>query len=101
MGETLAKDRFTMPEPFFGATQVQGDMLDIETTKVLEFDTLKEIPDAFLWVEFRGIGRQAFQMDAFGSALRQKIFDGLTSVNRGSIPDDEQLTRDLTLEQLQ
>ena len=101
MGETLAKDRFTMPEPFFGATQVQGDMLDVETTKVLEFDTLEEIPDAFLRIEFRGIRRQAFQMDAFGSALCQKIFDRLTPVNRGSIPDDEQLARDLALEQLQ
>ena len=101
MGETLAKNRFAMPEPFFGPTQLQGDMRHVETTNVLEFDALEQIPDAFLRIELRSIARQAFQMDAFGSAFGQEIFDRLTAVNGGSIPDDEQFAWDLAQKHLQ
>jgi hypothetical protein len=90
-----------MPESFFGPAQLQGDVLDVETTNVLEFDALEEIPDVFLRVEFWGIRRQAFQMDAFGSAFCQESFDRLRAMNGGPIPNDEQVARDLALEQLQ
>ena len=71
MGETLAKDRFVMPQPFFGTTQFQLDVLHIKTTNILEFDALEEIPDSFLRVEFWGISRQLFEMNATGTPFVQ------------------------------
>lgn len=90
-----------MPQPFFGATQFPLDMRQIQTTNILEFDALEQIPNAFLWIEFRGIARQLFQMNAFGSSFSQVVFDFLTTMNRGSIPDHQQVPRNLAGEQLQ
>src|SRR5689334_12683165 len=101
MGETLAKDRFVMPQPFFGTTQFQLDVLHIKTTNILEFDALEQVPDAFLRIQLWSIGRQAFEMNPFGSTFCQKVFDGLTTVNGGSIPDHQKFPGDLPQEQLQ
>src|SRR5260370_22769091 len=101
MGETLAKDGYAMSQAFFGPTQLPLDVWHVKTTNILEFDSLEQIPDAFLRIEFWSVGRQAYQMDAFGSALGQEIFDRLRAMNGGPIPDDEQFARDLALEQLQ
>jgi hypothetical protein len=90
-----------MPEPFFGAAQLQLDVLHVETTNILEFDALEQIPNAFLRIQFRSIGWQAFEMNAFGSPFRQKVFDRLTAMNGGSIPDHQQFAGDLAGEHLQ
>ncbi len=95
MGETLAKDRFTMSQPFLGTTQLPLDVLRVKTTNILEFDTLEQIPDPFLWVQLWCITRQAFEMNAFGSAFCQKVFDHLTAMNGGSVPDHQQFAGDL------
>jgi len=37
---------------------------------------------------------QAYQMDAFGSAMSQEILDHSAAVDWGIVPDDEQFARD-------
>ena len=101
MGETLAKDGYAMSQAFFGPTHLPLDVWHIKTTNILEFDSLEQIPDAFLWIDLRSIARQAFEMDAFGSAFGQKVFDRLRAVNGSSVPDHQQLAWDLAQEQLQ
>lgn len=101
MGETLAKNRSAMPEPFFGATQLPLDVLHVETTNILEFDALEQIPHAFLRIEFRRVPGQTFEVNAFGSPMRQKVFDRLTAMNGGSIPDHQQFAGDLAGKYLQ
>src|SRR5260370_2875655 len=101
MSETLAKDRFAMSQAFFSTPHLPLDVLHVKTTNILEFNSLEQIPDPFLRIQFGSIGRQTFEMDAFGSAFGQEIFDGLTAMDRGSVPDHQQLARDLTQEQLQ
>lgn len=100
MGETLAKDRFAMSQPFFGMTPLLLDVLHTKTTNILEFDPLEQVPDAFLRIELKGIARQAFEMNAFGSTFRQKIFDCLTAMNGRPVPGDQQFAWDLAQEQL-
>ncbi len=90
-----------MSQSFFGTTQLRLDVLHVQTTNILKFDSLEQIPDAFLWIELRSIARQAFEMDAFGSSFGQKVFDRLRAMNGSSIPDDQQLAWDLAGEQLQ
>jgi hypothetical protein len=101
MGETLAKDGCAMSQAFFGPAHLSLDVWHVKTTNILEFDSLEQIPNAFLWIELRSIARQAFEMDAFGSALSQKVFDRLRAMNGSSIPDDQQVAWDLAQEQLQ
>src|SRR5260370_17464455 len=101
MGETLAKDGYAMSQAFFGPTHLPLDVWHVKTTNILEFDSLEQIPDAFLWIDLRSIARQAFEMDAFGSAFGQKVFDRFRPVNGSSVPDHQQLAWDLAQEQLQ
>src|SRR5260370_16599568 len=90
-----------MSESFFGMTQFPLDVRHVKTTNIHQLDALEQIPDAFLRIEFRSITRQAFEMDAFGSAFGQKVFDWLRAVNGSSIPDDQQVAWDGAGEQLQ
>jgi len=90
-----------MPQSFFGTTQFPLDVLHVKTTNILQFDTFEQIPNAFLRIELRSIGRQAFEMNTFGSAVGQEIFDCFTAMNGRTIPDDQQLAGDFTQEDLQ
>jgi hypothetical protein len=101
MGDTLAQDRFPMPEPFLDTHQFCGELFEVGSTKVLEFAPLEQIPHAHLRIEFGCIARQALQMDAFGSTSGQKIFDGPRMVNARPVPNDQQLACDLAQKQLQ
>ena|SRR5215469_2917389 len=101
MGNTLTKNGFAMPEPLLGAHQFGGELLEIVSTKVLEFASLQQIPHSFLWVQLRGVSGQLLQMDAFSSPVSQKILYRLTPVNGSPIPDEKPLARDLAQEQVQ
>jgi hypothetical protein len=101
MGDTLAQDRFAMPEPFLSANQFCAELIEGSLTKVFEFAPLEQIPHAFLGIQFRSVARQAFQMDALGSPLGQELFDGPRAMNACPIPDDQQGARDLAQKQLQ
>lgn len=90
-----------MPQPFFSTTHLPLDVLHVKTTNILQLDAFEQIPDSFLRIEIRGIGRQAFEMDAFGTAFCQKVFDSLATMNSRSVPDHQQFAWDLPQEYLQ
>jgi len=101
VSNTLTKNAFAMPEPFLGSQQFRSELLEIKSTKVLEFAPLEQIPHPFLRIQLRSVARQSLQMNAFGSSLCQKILDHLTAMNGGPIPDDQQFARDLAQKSLQ
>src|SRR6266568_9103948 len=90
-----------MSQSFFGTTQLRPDVLHFKTTNIFEFDSLEQIPNAFLRIQFWRIARQTFEMNAFGTSFCQVVFDDLTSMNRSAIPDHQQLAGNLTREDLQ
>ena len=47
---TLGKSRFSMPQPFFGTSQLLANVLEILTTNVLQFDSLEKIPNTLLGI---------------------------------------------------
>ena len=71
------------------------------TTDILEFDMLQVVPEPLIWVQVRCIPRQPLQPDPCGGASGQKVFDGLTAMNGGAVPDHEQLALDGGLQLLQ
>ena len=44
MGDTLTKNRFAVPEPFLGTHQFCAELLEIGSTKILEFTPLEQVP---------------------------------------------------------
>ncbi len=51
MSNTLTKNAFAMPEPFLGSQQFRSELLEIKSTKVLEFAPLEQIPHPFLRIQ--------------------------------------------------
>jgi hypothetical protein len=72
VGKTLAKNGFAMPQPFFGMTQRLLDVLHVETTNILEFDWLEQIPDPLLWIELRLSVPPLFSLDLSAEINRNK-----------------------------
>jgi hypothetical protein len=101
MSETLTENRSAMSQPFFGTAQLSLNVLDVKTTNILEFDPLEQVPNTFLRIQLRRISRQLFEMNALGTSFAQEVFDGLTAMNRSSVPDHQQVSGDLTGQQLQ
>jgi hypothetical protein len=74
---------------------LSSEVIEILTTKIGKFAMFEVMPDALIGVEVRGIGGQSFEMDTLGSAIRQKLFNGLAAMNRCAIPNDQELAFDL------
>ena len=64
-------------------------MRQTEAAHVAQFDPLEVGPEAFTWIQLRGISREALEMDPVGSAVGQKAVDHTAAMNRGAIPDDD------------
>lgn len=73
----------------------------VATTDIAKFDVLQVVPDAFIGIQVRCIGRQPFQQDAMCGAFAQKGLDFVAAMNRRSIPDDQKLAGDGPQEFLQ
>jgi hypothetical protein len=95
MNITVPQRLLAMPQPCTGQQQGVLKLREILATDVLEFATFEQIPDPFLGLELGCVGWQAFQMNTFGSSFRQEVFDHLSSMDAGAIPDDEQLAWNL------
>ena len=77
----------------YGLTQFATQFVKGRAAQVFHFDIFQVVPDTFVGIQVRGIAGQAFQMDAPGGTLFQKVLDGLTVMGGQTIPDDEQRTR--------
>src|SRR5437868_1116669 len=75
-------------------TEFTAKMSHILTTHISQFHVLQLLPDAFIGVEIRRIGRQLFKLNVSGPARLHKL-PHLFAMNRRAIPDYHQLTLDL------
>jgi hypothetical protein len=73
-----------------------ADHRQIQAAHVAQLDSLQLGPEALARIQFRGIRRQALQMDALRRAVREELGDGATAVNRCPIPYDDHLPGDFT-----
>jgi hypothetical protein len=71
-------------------------MTDCKAAHMAEFDALEMPPETFTRVQFRGIGREALDVDALRGTMGEELLDDLTAMNRRSIPDDDYPTGHLT-----
>src|SRR5436190_11834922 len=101
MSETLLENCASMSQELFGSSQFVSHLGDVAAAQVLEFAAFEQVPDPFLRVEFARITWQAFQMETFGRPSFEEIFDDLCTMDRGAIPDHQQLARELAQQQTQ
>lgn len=90
-----------MPKTSPSKQQFAVELLECLATDIFQLPAFEQIPHAFLRVEFRCIAWQAFQVKAFGCTFRQKVLDGLGTMNACPIPNDEQVALDFAQELLQ
>lgn len=83
------------PQAADGEPQLPAQFVEILTAAVPKLDPLEVVPDAFIRVEVRCVGRQLNEVEPRGCSRCQKVADGVPTVNRRSVPDDEQLARNL------
>ncbi len=91
MSKTVLKDFLPMAKAFFGTHQLSAQVSKILTTQVLEFAAFEQAPHPFLRIQLGSRARQAFQMQAFAHRTGENLFDHLCTMDRRSIPNDEQL----------
>lgn len=84
-----------MSQPFLGTTHMHLDMLHLETPHVFPLDPREQIPDPLVWIPCWRRARHAFEMHACGFPCGQQVFDGLTAMNRGTVPQAQQGTGDV------
>ena len=64
-------------------------------TDVSQLDMLEVVPDPFVRVQVWRLPRQLLQPELATRSLSQERLDGLITVDRGTIPDDQQLAADV------
>jgi hypothetical protein len=67
----------------------------VMTTQVAKLHRLQVVPDAFVRVQLRRITGQTFQVKAVGSALSKEVLNRLSMMGGQSIPNEQQLARNL------
>jgi hypothetical protein len=72
-----AHDLALMPQAFSVANERSGQVLEVRTTDIASFDALEVIP--------------MFQVQALSGPSLEKVLDCLSSMNRRSIPDEQEL----------
>lgn len=78
-----------------GEAQLPAQLVEVVTAAILQLAALEQIPDAFVRIEFRSVGGQAFEVQPLRCARREEVLDGLAAVNGRAIPDHQQLTAHL------
>ena len=88
-------------QPLFRAAQGEVELREVLATDGAQLAAFPIRPDPFDRVEIRRITRKVLQMDAFGGSPSQEVLDGLATMDRGAIADDEKLAGDLAEEELE
>ena len=84
-----------MPKAGCGEAEVTSEVWQVLTADVAQLDVLEVVPDALVRVKVRGVAGELLELDAPGAALGQEVFDWLAAMDRGAVPDDQELAGDV------
>jgi hypothetical protein len=95
MANPGADDGELMADAGHGQAQLVAELGQRVTADVAQFTPLEILPEPLVRVQLGRVGGQGLQMQALGRALREEVLDHLRAVDRGAVPDDEQLARNM------
>ena len=84
-----------VPEPGCSESQFIAQLGSILAYHILEFDVLEVAPDVFIRIQIGRIRGQSFEVQAL-LGLCQNVFDRLTAVNGGAVPNNQQFAWNVT-----
>jgi hypothetical protein len=71
--------------------QFEAQFREIVTADITQFAVLEIVPDSFVRIQFGRVAGELLEVQPRGSPLRQEVAYDLRAVDRGSIPNDQQL----------
>ena len=90
-----------MAEALKGAGDAVSEPAEAGEAAVAELDVLEVAPEILDRVEVGRVAGEAFELEPGGRPGDEEVLDGLAAVGGQTIPDDEQLARDLGEQVLQ
>jgi hypothetical protein len=101
MADQTADDMSLAAETSGCQAQMLLEISQVRAAHVPEFHILEVSPDALIRVKSGGVARQLLEAQAPGRTLGQEFFDGLTAMNRRTVPDHQQLAGDVSQQMLE
>src|SRR2546429_9579230 len=84
-----------MAEAFFCPHQGTAYVREAQTAQVFQLPPFEQVPDALLRIQLRSIPGKTFQMESLGCTSRKKRLDLSRMLDRGSVPNDQELAAGL------
>ena len=101
MGSASPKGLATVPQPSQGEAALDPQLPERLADQILEFAPLEQVPEPIRGIEVRGIGRQALHLEPLAGLGLEEGFDRLGVMDRGTVPEDEQLAGNMVEEMAQ
>jgi hypothetical protein len=95
VGDAAAQDEAFVPQTAHSQAQHAAQVQEMETTDILEFHVLQIVPDALGRVQLRCIAGQLLPVQARRAPLSQEGLDRPIAMDRGAIPEHQQLAGDV------
>jgi hypothetical protein len=71
-------------------------MGDVDAADMAQLHPFELLPEALARVQLRRLGGEPLQVEALGCPIGQERLDDLTTVNGGTVPDDDHPAWDFT-----
>jgi hypothetical protein len=78
-----------------------SEMGNAQTADIPQLDPFQVAPKPLAGIQLWGIGGEPFEMETLCGSIGQERFDNLTTVNGGTVPDDDHPAWDFTQQVLQ
>jgi hypothetical protein len=84
-----------------GQAEVVSQVREVQAADVTQLDVFEIGPDALVRVQVGSVAWQLFQADPLGASVGQEVLDGLAAMDRGAIPEHQELAGDMAEQLLQ
>ena len=87
--------------PLYRVAEFPASMGKIDAAHIPQLNSFELLPEALTRIQVRGIRREPFDVEALRRAIGQELFDHVTAMNRGPIPDQHHAAGHLAQQMLQ
>lgn len=88
-----------MAKAFFRPHERLTQVREMLAAQIFQLPAFEQVPDSLLWVEVRSIAGKTLQMEPLGCTGSKKFLDLFGPVDRGTVPNDQELAAVLAQEQ--
>jgi hypothetical protein len=88
-------------DPLDRIMQLMPQVREIQAADMAQLHPFELLPEALARVQLRRIGGEPLQVEALGCPIGQERLNDLTTVNGGTVPDDDHPAWDFTQQVLQ